>query len=764
MLEYSALLGGTANDLGRDIGIDSQGNAYIAMAVASSDFPFTSGFDPTYNGGGIDGFDAMVLKLTPEGDSVLFATYLGGSDGDDQALGIAVDGGGTSWITGYTEATDFPTVSALQASSGGLRDAFVCELSSDGTTLNYSSYLGGSDVDAGAVIKVDGSGRAFVAGRTLSSDFPTAGTPYQASLSGGQDGFLVSVASGGASLEAATFFGGSLTDYALGLAFLSGGDIVVSGYTISEDFPLAAAYDGTHNSPGLEDAFVARLTSDLSSLIFSSYLGGDGADFGGDIDVDNSDKIYVSGYTRSSNFPAKQAFDATANAEFDIFVTKMPTSGDSLEYSTYLGGSGADLMSRADVAGDGRLTLIGSTSSTNYPTADPLDGTFNGQFDVLITTLSPTGDALEFSTYFGGFRVDFGYGVVLDNVRDAFITGYTGSPFFPTLNSPIDTLTDGFDLFVTRIVQQEIICIDSDGDGFGDPGNPENECPDDNCPTISNVGQEDGDGDGVGDVCDNCPTLANPLQSDVDGDGIGDDCDDCTDTDGDGYGDPGFPQNTCPDDNCPTVANPTQDDLDGDGIGDPCDDCIDTDGDGFGDPGLGNTGCPDDNCPEIFNAAQDDVDADGVGDSCDNCLSVANPLQEDADSDGIGDSCDTCTDTDGDGFGNPGFPANTCPDDNCPFVSNPTQADADSNGIGDACDVGCCVDPLRGNMDGDAMDTVDPVDLSYLVDFLFGGGPPPPCPEEANFNGVGNEEADPVDLSAFVDFLFSGGPGPADCP
>jgi Zn-dependent metalloprotease len=223
------------------------------------------------------------------------------------------------------------------------------------------------------------------------------------------------------------------------------------------------------------------------------------------------------------------------------------------------------------------------------------------------------------------------------------------------------------------------------------------------------VSQTDSDGDGILDAYDNCPAIQNPSQEDADGDDIGDICDACTDTDGDGYGNPGYPANTCQLDNCPTVSNPTQADADGDGIGNACDNCTDTDGDGFGNPGYPASTCQLDNCPTVSNPTQVDADGDGIGDVCDNCTdtdgdgfgnpgypastcqldncpTTANPTQADADADGIGDACDNCTDTDGDGFGNPGYPASTCQLDNCPTTANPTQVDADADGIGDVCD------------------------------------------------------------------------------
>ncbi len=229
-------------------------------------------------------------------------------------------------------------------------------------------------------------------------------------------------------------------------------------------------------------------------------------------------------------------------------------------------------------------------------------------------------------------------------------------------------------------------CFDTDGDGYGDPDHPENECPDDNCPSIFNEDQADADGDGIGDVCD-----------------------ECTDTDGDGYGDPGFPANSCPVDNCPEIYNPNQADTDGDGLGALCDNCPDvanvnqTDGD---DDSVGDA-C--DNCPDISNLNQADGDNDNTGDLCDNCPDLANVDQADGDNDTVGDACDNCPDlanlnqADGDSD-NTGDLCDNCPDlanvdqadgdndtvgdacDNCPDLANLNQADSDNDSVGDLCD------------------------------------------------------------------------------
>ncbi|MEA1981019.1 MAG: SBBP repeat-containing protein [candidate division Zixibacteria bacterium] len=766
VLNYSTFFGGSGNDFARDMCIDSNGSIYITGYTTSADFPVHSAFDYNYDGGGTSEYDVVVFKMSATGDTLFYSTYFGGHEDSEIALSIDVDISGNIIITGQTNSDDMPFLNPFQSALSGNSDAFIMSLSEAGNDLLYSTYYGGSSDDYGSSIIFESGNIAYLAGTTTSPDLPLNGTPLSGNISGSGDAFLAKFDLSSGALSNATYLGGSQTESALSVKVGSAGNIYVSGYTISEDFPMENPIFNTYAGGGtsIGDAFILIIDNTLSSLNFSTYLGGSADEVAIALSLDNNDRMYITGFTTSNNFPVYNAYDQYYNDIADAFITCIESNGDSLIYSTYLGGTEVDFGSDLTCDEFGYVFITGNTQSTNFPVLNAIDNHYNGSNDIFVTSINSTGDSLLYSTYFGGSQFESVYGIVIDTGKNVTITGYTNSSNFPIINAYDDTYNSANDIFIARIDFTEPICIDSDGDGFGDPGYPQNTCPNDNCPDVYNITQSDYDDDGYGDACDNCAVSFNPLQLDSDSDGIGDACDNCTDTDNDGYGNPGFPPNTCPEDNCATVYNPTQKDSDYDGFGDACDNCTDTDGDGFGNPGYPENTCTEDNCQFIYNPSQLDSDGDGVGDICDNCPQVANPTQDNFDGDDFGDICDDCTDSDNDGYGNPGFGNTTCTDDNCPLSYNPDQIDSDGNGIGDACDVGCCVPPLRGNINSDPNDQITIADLTFIAEYLFGGGETPPCGEESNFNGSTNNSTDITDLTDLVAYLFNQGPPPANCP
>src|ERR1022692_2585480 len=254
---------------------------------------------PTYGGNG----DAFVAKLNPTGSALVYSTYLGGSEWD-RGNGIAVDGSGNAYVTGFTASTDFPAMNPIQPVNGGGDDAFVAKLNPTGSALVYSTYLGGSGNDTGSGIAVDNSGNAYVAGYTSSTNFPTM-SPLQLAYGGGDsDAFVAKLNPTGSALVYSTYLGGSGEDQGGGIAVDNLGNAYVTGGTGSTDFPTMNAAQATYG--GDTDAFVAMLNPTGSALVYSTYLGGSSDDDGYGIAEDSAGNAYVTGGTGSTDFPRSE--------------------------------------------------------------------------------------------------------------------------------------------------------------------------------------------------------------------------------------------------------------------------------------------------------------------------------------------------------------------------------------------------------------------------------------------------------------------------
>jgi hypothetical protein len=446
-LIYSTYLGGSDGDFGQGIAVDSSGNVYVMGTTGSSNFPTATPYDPTYNGG-LD--DVFATKLSSTGNSLVYSTYLGGTD-FDKGWAIAVDDSGSAYLTGQTQSINFPTHNAYDGSFNGGIDVFVTKLSSQGDSLVYSTYLGGSDYEYGYGIAVDGSRNAYVTGNTYSTNFPTQ-NPYQTyqGPANSADAFATKFSASGTSLIYSTYLGGNGYDAGWGIAVDSSDNAYVAGSTGSSNFPTQNPYQ---TSQGGGDAFVTKLSTSGNSLVYSTYLGGSDGDFGLSIAVDGSGSAYVTGKTRSANFPTLNPYQAYQGPTgyADVFVTKLSPTGNSLVYSTYLGGNDSDEGYGIAVDGSGNADVIGFTYSTNFPMVNSYDGSYNGDIDAFFAKLSSGGDSLTYSTYLGGNLTDEGYGVAVDSSGNSYVTGVTLSADFPTV-SPYDGSHNGNgDVFIVKL-------------------------------------------------------------------------------------------------------------------------------------------------------------------------------------------------------------------------------------------------------------------------------------------------------------------------
>jgi hypothetical protein len=450
VLAYSTYLGGGGADSGQGIAVDSAGSAYVTGWTTSTDFP-TTALDTTQNGDD----DVFVTKLAPDGKSLAYSTYLGGSS-QDLGQAIAVDSAGSAYVTGRSLGPGFPTTpGALDSTVGGIADAFVAKLAPDGQSLVYSTYLGGSGQDNGEGIAVDSSGAAYVTGFADSADFPTTAGAFQTTPGGGRDDFVTKLAPDGGSLLYSTYLGGSADegehDQRGGIAVDSTGAAYVTGQTSSSDFPLKNALDSTLG--GTQDAYVTKLAPNGKSLAYSTYLGGATYETGVGVGVDSAGSAYVTGLTTSADFPTQNAFDTTLRGSSDAFVSKFAPDGQSLAYSTYLGGSADENGAAVAVDSAGSAYVTGSTYSGNFPTtADASDTTLGGSQDAFVSKLAPDGGSLAYSTYLGGGDVEYGAGVAVDSAGAMYATGTTFSTDFPTAGAPFDTTLGGSeDAFVSKI-------------------------------------------------------------------------------------------------------------------------------------------------------------------------------------------------------------------------------------------------------------------------------------------------------------------------
>jgi hypothetical protein len=445
-ISYSTYLGGTRFDAATAIAVDAAGNSYVAGWTESADFPTVS----SLTGGKGSGVDAFVAKLSPSG-TLLYATYIGGS-GDDRAFGIAVDGTGAAYLTGWTTSNDFPLWGGLQRSLSGGKDAFVVKLNAAGNGLVYSTLFGGSGQEAGYAIAV-ASGNAYITGETNSFDLAVR-SAVQSSDRGGFDAFIAELGPAGDALVYSTYLGGAGDETGRGIAVNAAGEAFVTGGTTSVNFPTVGAEQAAN--AGGQDAFIARISATGSALLYSTYLGGNGgapgfSEEGRAIGVDASGNAYIAGIANSTNFPVVHAFQAAYLGDGgDAFIAKLNAVGKR-SYVTLLGGRSLDCANAIAVDAGGDVFIAGQTLSIDFPVVKAIQPSSAGQYDAFVAELSADGSSLLFSTYVGGTGADSAAGIGLDTRTRVYITGQTQSNNLP-LQSPVQATNRGsYGAFVTSL-------------------------------------------------------------------------------------------------------------------------------------------------------------------------------------------------------------------------------------------------------------------------------------------------------------------------
>ncbi|MBK6315437.1 MAG: SBBP repeat-containing protein [Blastocatellia bacterium] len=374
VVDFCTFVGGNGDDRIEDAKIDSNGSLFIVGSTLSTNFPVIGGL-----GGNESGMDAFITKIGAGGLDFTFSTYLGGASTDfANAVALA---NGKIYIAGGTASNSFPFVNSYDDNPNGL-DAFLTVLNSTGSTVLYSTVIGGGNNDIGNAVAVDVNGNAYLAGETLETGlFGQFPTKSPSSLDPFQKNF----------------------------------------------------------ADGRSDAFVCKFDPDESgntSLVYSTLLGGSEGEGVEDIVVDANERAYVCGYTESADFPRQSAMQNTyGGGTNDAFVTKFNADGTTVFYSTFLGGSAIDeaLGIALDPLNPTRPTIVGHTTSTNFPTTSPVQTAKNGPEDMFITKLNDAGTSRLFSTYWGGPGNDSAKDVAFDRLGIAYAVGFSNNSF-PQVN------------------------------------------------------------------------------------------------------------------------------------------------------------------------------------------------------------------------------------------------------------------------------------------------------------------------------------------
>ncbi len=479
-LYFSTFLGGITGAM-HEIAVDTQGNTYLNSEVHADEFPTEYGPYKVYAG---NRDDVGIFKLDPTGSNLIYITIIGGSYDDYCYEGyLGIDSTNQVYVLGNTNSQDFPiTINAYDSTYSNI-ESYIFKLDSTGTSLLYSSFLGGNDYEMAFGLNVVSPSEVYITGLSRSSNFPTTTNGYDLVLDGDEDAFVSifnTTTSGTSSLVYSTFIGGDGIDKGQDIKVINN-IIYLTGSTNSDDFPISNAYDPYHN--GQKDEFVLALDPRTNDLIFSTFLGGSDDDcdnyFIGDfrqceIAVTKNGIVYVTGVTISEDFPVYHAFDSIGESS-EAYLAKFSNSGQ-LIFSTFIGGRLADVGFAISTDKSGLVYLTGYTHSSDFLVTNiGFDQSYNLNGDAFLSVWGPNGLPI-YDTFLGGSNQDRGYGITINDTGTVYLVGHTYSSDFPLSSTAFESnLDDDWgDGFVTAFNLPYISIIAADQ--INNKCNLSNEC------------------------------------------------------------------------------------------------------------------------------------------------------------------------------------------------------------------------------------------------------------------------------------------------
>ncbi len=461
----ATFLGGTGDEgdpygPGFNILPAGDGSVYVACVTLSTDFPTSPGaYSTSHNGN----YDIAIARFDEDLSVLQVATFLGGTNNEmlPQAnnRGIAIDEDGDLVIGGFTTSSDFPTTpGAYDRFLSGTRDAFVARMSADLATLEAATLLGGFGDEIWCSMVLDDAGTAYVAGITTSgSGFPTTVGAYDRLFNGVSDFFVSRFNPELTQLLASTFLGGQSEERPPAIELDPAGRVVVASGSDSPDYPTTdGAYSRVYS--GNTDIVISVLSSDLTSLLASTYVGRSSFDGATVLAVDENARVYVGGHTQSLDYPATPgAYDQTHNGFNDYYVTKLDPDLTVIESSTFLSGVDSTFMFALDLAlgSTAGLYVVGHTDFPTFPTTvGAYDRTFNGGWlDGALMLLDRDLSTLEVASFLGGSGDETVVAIAIGDGGDVFLAGNTASADFPTTPGAYDPIFNGGgrDCFAVRM-------------------------------------------------------------------------------------------------------------------------------------------------------------------------------------------------------------------------------------------------------------------------------------------------------------------------